>query len=89
MPAGAQELNATATGGGVTATLSQGAVQNGWTLGGGTEIALASHWSAKLEYLYVDFGTMTNTIAVTGLPAVTDRTRLQMNVTRMGVNYRF
>ncbi len=82
-------LNGTATGGGVTATLSQSAVQNGWTLGAGTEIALASHWSAKLEYLYVDFGTMTNTIAVTGLPAVTDHTRLQMNVTRVGVNYRF
>jgi opacity protein-like surface antigen len=27
---------------------------------GGTEIALAQHWSAKLEYLYVDLGTVTN-----------------------------
>jgi outer membrane immunogenic protein len=82
-------FNATATGGGVTATLNQGTVQSGWTLGAGTEIALAPHWSAKLEYLYVDFGTISNTIAVAGLPPVSDRTRLQMNVTRLGVNYRF
>lgn len=44
---------------------------------------------ARLEYLFVDLGTPTNTLAVAGLPMLVDSTRLQMNVTRAGVNYRF
>ena len=28
----------------------------GWTFGGGTQVALDAHWSAKLEYLYIDAG---------------------------------
>jgi outer membrane immunogenic protein len=82
-------FNGTASGGGVSATLTNHVVQNGWTVGAGTELALAAHWSAKLEYLYVDLGTPTNTVAIAGLPTLVDRSRLQMNVTRAGVNYRF
>src|SRR5262249_52574330 len=41
----------------------------------------------KLEYLYVDLGTATNTVVVAGIPTVTDRARIQMNVMRAGVNY--
>jgi len=82
-------LKGTATGGGVTASLTQNTTQSGWTIGGGTEIALAQHWSAKLEYLYVDLGTVTNTVAITGAPTLVDRARVQMNVVRVGINYRF
>jgi outer membrane immunogenic protein len=81
-------LNGTASGGGATATLTQNATPSGWTVGLGTEIALAEHWSAKLEYLYVDLGTVTNTIVAAGVP-VTDQARVQMNVMRAGINYRF
>ncbi len=28
----------------------------GWTAGGGIEFAIAGHWTAKAEYLYVDLG---------------------------------
>jgi outer membrane immunogenic protein len=31
----------------------------GWTLGAGVEKKFTPNWSAKLEYLYVDFGTHT------------------------------
>jgi outer membrane immunogenic protein len=82
-------LKGTATGGGVTASLTQNTTPSGWTIGGGTEIALAQHWSAKLEYLYVDLGTVTNTVAIAGAPSLTDRACVQMNVVRVGVNYRF
>jgi len=82
-------LKGTATGGGVTASLTQNTTPSGWTIGGGTEIALAQHWSAKLEYLYVDLGTVTNAVAIIGAPTLVDRARVQMNVVRVGINYRF
>ncbi|MGN6748900.1 MAG: outer membrane protein, partial [Xanthobacteraceae bacterium] len=82
-------LKGTATGGGVNASLTQNATPSGWTIGGGTEVALGPNWSARLEYLYVDLGRVNNTIVVTGAPSLTDSARIQMNVVRAGVNYRF
>ncbi|MFA6265939.1 MAG: outer membrane protein [Pseudolabrys sp.] len=83
------ETNATANTGGTSASMSQHANRNGWTVGGGIEVALTSHWSAKAEYLYMDFGSQTTTWAVPGLPSLTDSTKLDMNIVRAGVNYRF
>jgi hypothetical protein len=37
----------------------------------------------------VDLGTVNNTIVVSGGPSLTDSARIQMNVVRAGVNYRF
>ena len=85
---GRVELKGTATGIGVSASLTQSATPSGWTIGGGTEVALGPNWSAKLEYLYVDLGTVNSTIAVPGAPSLTDSARVQMNVVRGGVNYR-
>jgi outer membrane immunogenic protein len=82
-------LKGTATGGGVNASLTQTATPSGWTIGLGGEVALGPNWSARLEYLYVDLGTVNNTIVVAGAPSLTDRARIQMNVVRAGVNYRF
>ena len=78
-----------ATAGGASASLTQNATPSGWTIGGGAELALGPNWSARLEYLYVDLGTVNNTIVVTGGPSLTDSARVQMNVARAGVNYRF
>jgi opacity protein-like surface antigen len=36
--------------------LSESHTRAGWTVGGGVEWAFAPNWSAKLEYLYADFG---------------------------------
>jgi outer membrane immunogenic protein len=44
----------------VSASLTQNTTPSGWTIGGGTELALGPNWSATLEYLYVDLGTVTN-----------------------------
>jgi len=82
-------LKGTATGGGVNASLTQNATPSGWTIGLGGEVALGPNWSARLEYLYVDLGTVNNTIVATGAPSLTDSARIQMNVVRAGVNYRF
>src|SRR5262249_56647058 len=37
----------------------------GWTLGGGLEGRLAGNWTAKIEYLYLDLGTVTTIPAPT------------------------
>jgi outer membrane immunogenic protein len=73
----------------VNASLTQNATPSGWTIGAGTELALGPNWSARLEYLYVDLGTVNSTIVVLGAPSLTDSARIQMNVVRAGVNYRF
>src|SRR5262249_634279 len=39
---------------GATSQLSRTA--SGWTFGGGTEVALDSRWSARIESLYIDAG---------------------------------
>jgi outer membrane immunogenic protein len=58
---------------------------SGWTGGGGVEWGFLPHWSAKLEYLYVGFGTNTYTVD-TGLQV---DAKERVNVIRAGVNYRF
>jgi outer membrane immunogenic protein len=52
----------------------------GWTAGGGVEFALSPNWSAKAEYLFVDFNNKT----IGGA-----NFNLIENVVRGGVNYRF
>lgn len=83
------ETYASATAGGSSATLSQKDFRNGWAAGAGIEVALNPRWSIKAEYLYMDLGSATTNWAVPGLPTLTDNTKLNMNVVRTGVNYRF
>jgi opacity protein-like surface antigen len=52
-------------------------------------VALAPGWSAKVEYLYLDYGKVSTTWVLPGLPALTDDARFTMNVVRAGVNFRF
>jgi outer membrane immunogenic protein len=75
--------------------------KTGWTIGGGVETSLAwlglsDHWSGKLEYLYVDLGSISNTFAIpvtgTVTPAAhtfTSTSNLSDNIIRVGLNYRF
>jgi outer membrane immunogenic protein len=54
----------------------------GWTAGGGIEYAFAPGWSAKAEYLFVDFSNVTP-VGAAGSFKDTD------NVIRAGINYKF
>jgi outer membrane immunogenic protein len=58
----------------------------GWTVGGGTEYAVAKHWSVKAEYLYLDFAQhqFVRPISLT----LADH-HTTANIGRIGVNYRF
>jgi outer membrane immunogenic protein len=80
---------ASASAGAITAELSRSDFRSGWTIGGGFELALSRQWTAKMEYLYMDFGHRDGAWTLAGLPALDDRTRFYMNVVRTGLNYRF
>src|SRR5207249_6000856 len=65
--------------------------RSGWTVGGGIEYALGYGWSAKAEFLYVDFGTFsTFTSAPFGTADVLPRdVKLKDYIWRAGLNYKF
>jgi outer membrane immunogenic protein len=42
---------------------NQSAIHVGWTLGAGAEYAFGSRWTAKIEYLYVDLGSLTSSVS--------------------------
>lgn len=83
------ETDAVASAGAISASLSQSAVRSGWTLGGGIEVAFSRHWTAKMEYLYIDLGSRNVTWSFVGVPAINDRSRIYENLVRTGLNYRF
>ncbi|MEF3365862.1 outer membrane beta-barrel protein [Methylocystis sp. 9N] len=70
----------------------------GWTAGGGLEWMFWPSWSAKVEYLYYDLGSVTQNFT---LPSVNNagtlfffnagqaRTRFNGNIVRAGLNYHF
>jgi outer membrane immunogenic protein len=59
----------------------------GWTIGAGLEWAFADHWSAKVEYLYIDFGNGPTAAVTPGFNVTTGR--MTDNIGRFGVNYKF
>jgi outer membrane immunogenic protein len=69
--------------------------RGGWTAGTGVETALGGSWTAKVEYLYVDLGTVANTVptsdptnVIISTDNITVRSRIVDNVFRVGLNYR-
>jgi outer membrane immunogenic protein len=81
--------DAVAAAGPASTSLNWNDIRDGWTIGGGIEVAFAARWSAKLEYLYLDYGRHDTALQLTGLPVITDSSRLNQNLVRAGVNYRF
>jgi outer membrane immunogenic protein len=73
--------------GGVTA-FQRSNTSTGWTAGGGIEWQFAPHWSAKLEYLYVDLASSGIYGAYTGWELGNNH-HPEINVVRLGVNYLF
>ena len=63
----------------------------GWTVGGGIEGRLTGNWTAKLEYLYLDLGTVSTVPApaMNATVATAFNSRVTDNVVRVGVNYKF
>ena len=83
------------SGGGATFNNSN----NGWTAGAGFEWAIYQHWTARFEYLHMQFPNastnFTTTTSAGGLlPSTTTATthissNVGVDVVRIGVNYLF
>jgi outer membrane immunogenic protein len=58
----------------------------GWTVGGGVEAALVGNWTAKVEYLHVDLGSVNCNTGACSLPT---RVGFHSDQVRGGINYRF
>lgn len=82
------------TGPGTITSNSTGENKFGWVVGGGIEAALWGRWTGKVEYLYMDLGTITNSMTglfppnIFGFSATTSST-IRDNIVRAGLNYRF
>jgi outer membrane immunogenic protein len=67
----------------------------GWTVGAGLEGVIGGNWTAKVEYLYIDLGTVSGAfltpITAPSAAPVTVRysSHVTDNILRVGVNYRF
>ncbi|MBN8989084.1 MAG: porin family protein [Rhizobiales bacterium] len=68
-----------------SATVAESQTRVGWTVGGGLEKKFAPNWSAKAEYLYMDFGSKT----YFGGTANAVDVRFRDHVGRVGINYQF
>jgi outer membrane immunogenic protein len=65
------------------------AERSGLAAGGGVEFALWwPRWTAKIEYLHVDFGSFDCTFTCTGVPGEVVRIKADENIVRAGVNFR-
>jgi outer membrane immunogenic protein len=61
----------------------------GWTVGGGVEAMFNPKWSAKVEYLYVDFVNRTIFNDNVGGVIFPESLRYTTSILRVGGNYRF
>jgi outer membrane immunogenic protein len=84
---GGGNLNGSGSIAGTPVAFSASHTYVGWTVGAGLEWAMWNRWTAKVEYLYIDFG---NGPSVALTPVVTLTTNhLTDNIGRVGLNYRF
>jgi outer membrane immunogenic protein len=67
---------------------SNGRSAYGWTIGVGAEWAIMGPWTARLEYIYMDLGTVSDSFAGPApFKLVNTSSRFTDNIVRIGVNY--
>jgi outer membrane immunogenic protein len=80
-------------GGALVAQTTSADTRTGWTVGGGVEWGFAAHWSAKIEYDYVQFSTANfaiNEVNANGVPSNPLRSASSsLNMVKAGIAYRF
>jgi len=89
------EVRTAATIGAGAFGFSSSSTRAGYTVGAGVEGVIAGNWTAKLEYLYVDLGTVSGSFATTigalggGVLSSNYSSRVTDNIVRVGLNYKF
>jgi outer membrane immunogenic protein len=80
-------LNGLAVAGGATTN----ATKTGWTVGVGLEGRIAGNWTGKVEYLYMDLGTVSGAVSLAPAPTIAANwsSKITDNIFRVGVNYQF
>jgi outer membrane immunogenic protein len=68
---------------------STSSTMTGWTAGGGLEYAFAGNWSAKVEGMFYDLGTITTSSATAPGFGETKSFNVEGAIARVGVNWRF
>jgi|SRR5579871_534755 len=61
----------------------------GWTVGVGVEGVISGNWTARLEYLYVDLGTVSGSFVLPSTNIISYNSHITDNILRAGVNYKF
>jgi len=77
---------------GNTSNVSDSTTHAGWTLGAGLEWMFRPGWSAKVEYLYVDLGSMRVAVPTTNATfsqTMSVSSDVTAQIGRVGLNYRF
>jgi outer membrane immunogenic protein len=67
----------------------QSQTMTGWTLGAGVEGALAGKWTWKAEYLHLDLGSQSGSVADNFGGIASWNAGFTDNIVRAGLNYRF
>jgi outer membrane immunogenic protein len=73
----------------VSGTFSNSVTKAGWTIGAGLEGRLGGNWTGKIEYLYMDLGSVSGTVVVPLLISANYSSKITDNIFRVGVNYHF
>ncbi|MGB9117588.1 outer membrane protein, partial [Bradyrhizobium sp.] len=73
----------------VPSAFSSSTTNVGWTVGAGIEGAIGGNWTAKLEYLYVDLGTVSGSFTLPSTNIISYSSHITDNILRVGINYKF
>jgi outer membrane immunogenic protein len=82
----------TAGGLATSSAFSSDKTKTGWTVGGGIEGRITGNWTGKVEYLYMDLGTVDTTgLLTTNFIPIRAQfsSKITDNIVRVGVNYKF
>jgi len=64
-------------------------IRLGWTAGGGIEHSFAEHWTAKVEYLYVDLGKQETFRDSFSNGTAMESIQMRDHIVRAAINYKF
>jgi outer membrane immunogenic protein len=79
-------------GSGSIANLHNDDTRTGFVVGGGVELALAPHWSVKVEYQHIDLGSeklAASVLPPSGITFTGNKITDVVGTARIGLNYRF